>query len=93
MKTAQANILVPVVAALASLWALLQPASTLANLFLLIALGLTALLKPSRMVRALTLAGLAIVFTILIRESSGDKFAFYGLIGTMLAAARPISRC
>lgn len=87
MKTAQANLVVPVVAALASIWAVLQPTNTLANVILLVALGLAAFLRPSRMVRALTLAGLAIVFTVLIRESSGDKFAFYGLIGTMLSAA------
>ncbi|GEM87649.1 branched-chain amino acid ABC transporter permease [Meiothermus granaticius] len=87
MKEAQANLVVPVVAALASLWALLSPANSLANALLLVALALVALLKPQQWVRALTLAGLTVVFTVLIREQSDDKFAFYGLIGTLLSAA------
>ncbi len=86
MKEAQANIVVPVLAVLVSLWALVAPFSALANFLLLVALGLTAYLKPSQMVRALTLAGLAVVFTVLIRESTDDKWAFYGLVGTLLSA-------
>ncbi len=72
--------------ALSILGAFLAPQNGLANLALLVSVGLVSLGKLPAAWRSGLLAVLALVLTVLLRLNPSDKLAFYGLFGVLVAA-------
>ena len=71
--------------ALSVVGALLRPASDLVNLALLASVALVSLGRMSTAWRSGLLAVLALTLTLLLRLNPGDKLAFYGLLGVLIA--------